>query len=100
VSIPLPRCGRNEWAGVPALRFETDDPACQSRQHSVVRLGVVKGEYHWHQHTTEDQFFYVAEGRLIIDLDGESGRSVELKPKQGFVVPKGGMHIIAIDRAN
>jgi len=59
---------------------------------SVVRLGVVKGEYHWHQHTTEDEFFYVVEGCLVIDLHGEGGRSVALKPKQGFVVPKGVMH--------
>ena len=59
---------------------------------SVVRLGVVKGEYHWHQHEAEDEFFYVVEGRLIIDLDGEGGRSVELIPKQGFVVPKGVVH--------
>jgi mannose-6-phosphate isomerase-like protein (cupin superfamily) len=59
---------------------------------SVVRLGVVKGEYHWHQHEAEDEFFYVVEGRLIIDLDGEGGRSIELAPKQGFVVPKGVVH--------
>jgi mannose-6-phosphate isomerase-like protein (cupin superfamily) len=59
---------------------------------SVVRLGVVKGEYHWHQHETEDEFFYVVEGRLIIDLDGDGGRSVELTPRQGFVVPKGLVH--------
>ena len=59
---------------------------------SVVRLGVVKGEYHWHKHDTEDEFFYVVEGRLIIDLDGEEGRSLELEPKQGFVVPKGVVH--------
>lgn len=59
---------------------------------SVVRLGVVKGEYHWHQHETEDEFFYVVEGCLIIDLDGDGGRSVELAPKQGFVVPKGVVH--------
>jgi len=59
---------------------------------SVVRLGVVKGEYHWHQHEQEDEFFYVVEGRLIIDLDGEGGRTVELTPRQGFVVPKGVVH--------
>ena len=59
---------------------------------AVVRLGVVKGEYHWHKHDTEDEFFYVVEGRLIIDLDGEGGRSLELEPKQGFVVPKGVVH--------
>ena len=59
---------------------------------SVVRLGVVKGEYHWHKHDDLDEFFYVVEGRLLIDLDGERGRSVSLGPKQGFVVPKGVVH--------
>jgi mannose-6-phosphate isomerase-like protein (cupin superfamily) len=56
---------------------------------SVVRLGVVKGEYHWHKHDNDDEFFYVIDGRLFIDLDG---RTVELSPRQGFVVPKGTMH--------
>src|ERR1700743_181174 len=53
---------------------------------SVVRLGVVEGEYHWHKHDTDDEFFYVVEGRLLIDLED---RTVELEPRQGFVVPKG-----------
>ena len=35
---------------------------------SVVRLGVVQGNYHWHNHQQEDEFFYVVEGRLLIDL--------------------------------
>jgi mannose-6-phosphate isomerase-like protein (cupin superfamily) len=56
---------------------------------SVVRLGVVRGEYHWHRHDDEDEFFYVVEGRLLIDLEG---RTVELAPRQGFVVPKGVVH--------
>ena len=56
---------------------------------SVVRLGVVEGEYHWHKHTDDDEFFYVVEGRLLIDLEG---RTVELGPRQGFVVPKGTVH--------
>jgi len=56
---------------------------------SVVRLGVVQGEYHWHQHETEDEFFYVVEGRFLIDLEG---RTVELGPRQGCVVPKGVRH--------
>jgi mannose-6-phosphate isomerase-like protein (cupin superfamily) len=55
----------------------------------VVRLGVVEGEYHWHQHTQDDEFFYVVEGKLLIDLEGHA---VELLPRQGFVVPKGTMH--------
>jgi mannose-6-phosphate isomerase-like protein (cupin superfamily) len=57
--------------------------------HSVVRLGVVEGEYHWHKHDNDDEFFYVVEGKFIIDLED---RSVELAPRQGFVVPKGVLH--------
>src|SRR4051812_42432512 len=26
---------------------------------SVVRIGIVEGEYHWHKHDTEDEFFFV-----------------------------------------
>src|SRR5947208_12895568 len=56
---------------------------------SVVRLGVMQGEYHWHKHDQEDEFFYVVEGRFLIDLEG---RTVELTPRQGLVVPKGVVH--------
>src|SRR5262244_2153113 len=42
---------------------------------AVVRLGVLEGEYHWHKHDNEDEFFYVVDGRFLIDLEG---RSVEL----------------------
>ena len=56
---------------------------------SVVRLGIVQGEYHWHHHTDEDEFFYVVEGRFLIDLED---RTVELLPRQGFVVPRGVRH--------
>ena len=56
---------------------------------SVVRLGVLHGEFHWHKHDNEDEFFYVVEGRFLIDLEG---RSVELSPGQGFLVPRGVLH--------
>lgn len=56
---------------------------------SVVRMAVIEGEYHWHQHTDDDEFFYVVEGKLVIDLEG---RTVELGPRQGFVVPRATMH--------
>jgi mannose-6-phosphate isomerase-like protein (cupin superfamily) len=56
---------------------------------SVVRMGVVQGEYHWHKHDTEDEFFYVIEGRFLIDLED---RTVDLGPRQGFVVPRGVRH--------
>lgn len=56
---------------------------------SVVRLGVFLGEYHWHKHEEDDEFFYVIEGQLLIDLEG---RTVSLNARQGFVVPKTVMH--------
>jgi mannose-6-phosphate isomerase-like protein (cupin superfamily) len=56
---------------------------------SVVRLGVVQGEYHWHKHDADDEFFYIVEGRLFIDLED---RTLELGPRQGTVIPKGVMH--------
>ncbi len=55
----------------------------------VVRMGVLHGEFHWHKHDKEDEFFYVVEGRFLIDLEG---RSVELLPGQGFMVPHGVLH--------
>src|SRR5712671_4938188 len=63
---------------------------------SVVRLGVMQGEYHWHKHDNDDEFFYVVDGRFLIDLepaaDDTPGRVIELTPRQGFVVPKGVVH--------
>lgn len=56
---------------------------------SVVRLGVVEGEYHWHHHEREDEFFYVVSGRFLIDLEE---RTVELAAGQAVVIPKGVRH--------
>ena len=56
---------------------------------SVVRLGVVQGEYHWHKHDNDDEFFYVISGQFLIDLED---RTVELNAQQGVVIPKGVMH--------
>ena len=56
---------------------------------SVVRVGVVQGEYHWHKHTDDDEFFFVVSGTLFVDLED---RTFELKPGQGVVVPKNVVH--------
>ena len=56
---------------------------------SVIRLGVVQGEYHWHKHDKDDEFFFVLDGHFIIDLED---RSIDLKAQEGFVVPKGVVH--------
>ena len=76
---PLVAAVRDQWYNQTLVRVND----------SVVRIGVIQGEYHWHHHDADDEFFYVVEGRFWIDLEG---RSVELGPKQGFVVPKGVRH--------
>ena len=55
----------------------------------VVRLGVVQGEFHWHHHDKEDEFFFVVSGKLFIDLED---KTIELAPNQGFIVPHGVKH--------
>jgi len=82
-----------EVVDVPALVHANTHPwynqtLCKVND-SVVRLGVVQGEYHWHKHDGEDEFFYVVSGGLLIDLED---RTVVLQPGQGFVVAKGVRH--------
>jgi len=84
---PLVSAVRDQWYNQTLARVND----------SVVRLGVMQGEYHWHLHDEDDEFFYVVDGRFLIDLepaaDGTTpGRVVELIPRQGFVVPKGVIH--------
>jgi len=60
---------------------------------SVVRMAAIEGEYHWHQHDDDDEFFYVVDGELLIDVrDGLKDRTVSLHPGQGIVVPKTVVH--------
>lgn len=56
---------------------------------SVVRLGIVEGEYHWHKHDNDDEFFFVLQGQLLIDLQDQT---IELNPNQGLTITKGVMH--------
>jgi mannose-6-phosphate isomerase-like protein (cupin superfamily) len=56
---------------------------------SVVRMGVFEGEYHWHKHEDDDEFFFTLEGSFLIDLED---RTVELRAGQGFVVPRKVVH--------
>ncbi|MFL5614014.1 MAG: cupin domain-containing protein [Gemmatimonadaceae bacterium] len=84
---PLIAGVRDEWWNQTLVRVND----------SIVRMGVMQGEYHWHHHDVDDEFFYVVEGRFLIDLEpGEDGvtpgRVIELRPREGFVVPKGVVH--------
>jgi mannose-6-phosphate isomerase-like protein (cupin superfamily) len=88
-----PRFGALELIDVPVIARAVTDPwynatLCQVND-AVIRLGVVKGEYHWHHHDAEDEFFYVVDGELIIELED---RRVSLRPGQALTVPKGLRH--------
>jgi hypothetical protein len=85
--------GHLELIDVPSLAAAVEDQwfnqtLCQVND-SVIRLGVMQGEFHWHKHEEEDEFFFVLEGRFLIDLEE---RTITLEPHQGFTVPKGVMH--------
>src|SRR5258708_6531114 len=56
---------------------------------SVIRIGIVEGEYHWHKHDNDDEFFYVLEGQLFVDLEDHT---IELNPNQGVTISKGITH--------
>jgi len=56
---------------------------------SVVRIGIVEGEYHWHKHDRDDEFFFVLQGRLFIDLENQT---IELGPMEGLTITKGVLH--------
>jgi mannose-6-phosphate isomerase-like protein (cupin superfamily) len=57
---------------------------------AVVRLGVIEGDFHWHKHDEEDEFFLVLEGELVIELEGAD--TARLGPHQGYTVPRGVTH--------
>jgi mannose-6-phosphate isomerase-like protein (cupin superfamily) len=57
---------------------------------SVVRLGVIEGEFHWHKHDDTDEFFLVLDGQLLLDF--EDRETVTLEPQQGITVPRGVVH--------
>jgi mannose-6-phosphate isomerase-like protein (cupin superfamily) len=85
--------GHLEVVDIPALvaacRKKWFNQTLVQVNDSVVRLGIVKGRFHWHKHDREDEFFFVLQGRLLIDL---RNRTIVLNPGQGVVVPKNVTH--------
>src|ERR1700745_4322377 len=74
---------------VEAVRDQWYNQTLCKVNDSVVRLGVMQGEYHWHKHDRDDEFFFVLDGHFIIDLED---RSIDLQQREGFVVPRGVVH--------
>jgi mannose-6-phosphate isomerase-like protein (cupin superfamily) len=57
----------------------------------LVRLGVMQGgEFHWHKHDEQDEFFYLLQGEFHIELQDHD--TVVLRPHQAFSVPAGMLH--------
>jgi mannose-6-phosphate isomerase-like protein (cupin superfamily) len=88
-----PKFSHLELIDLPALIEACEDEwynqtLCAVNE-SVVRLGILRGEFHWHKHDDEDEFFFVLDGQLLIDLEGES---VSLERHQGYTIPKGVVH--------
>ncbi len=79
----------DEKALADACTYERFSRTLCQVNDSVVRLGVLRGEIQWHKHDNDDEFFYVVEGELLVDLPNGT---VELTPRKGMVVPKGVMH--------
>jgi len=84
---PLELIDLNALAGTVTHKW-FNQTLCQVNG-SVVRVGIIEGEYHWHKHDADDEFFYVVDGQLLIDLES---RVVTLSPGQGMVIPKGVVH--------
>jgi mannose-6-phosphate isomerase-like protein (cupin superfamily) len=85
--------GQSQIIDLPRLVEECkvqwyNDDLCQVNDCKV-RYGIFLGEFHWHKHDLEDEFFYVVSGKLLLDLEGET---LELTPGQGYCVPIGVMH--------
>ncbi|UCE19167.1 MAG: cupin domain-containing protein [Gemmatimonadota bacterium] len=85
--------GYSELIDVPSIvtscREEWFNQTLCQVNDCVVRLGIVRGEFHWHKHEQTDEFFFVLKGRLVLDVEGDT---VELNPHQGYTVPKGVEH--------
>lgn len=85
---PLERIDEKALADACTFKWY-NQTLCKVNGSVVRRLGVIEGEYHRHKHDEDDEFFLVVEGQLLIDLEG---RTIELSPRQGLVVPEGVMH--------
>jgi mannose-6-phosphate isomerase-like protein (cupin superfamily) len=57
---------------------------------AVVRLGVIDGDFHWHKHVDQDEFFLVLDGELLVDVEGSG--TITLGRHQACSVPRGVLH--------
>jgi mannose-6-phosphate isomerase-like protein (cupin superfamily) len=86
--------GQSALIDIPAEVAATSDEwvneTLTTVNDAVVRLGIVKGEFHWHRHEEEDEFFLVLDGKLYLDITDED--TVVLDRHQAYTVPRGVLH--------
>lgn len=97
---PMPYEIRNDVKFGPLERFDVGAEAAAHApwfnqtltqvDDAVVRLGVIEGDFHWHKHDHEDEFFLVLDGHLDIEIEGRA--PISLGPQQAVTIPKGVMH--------
>ncbi len=71
---------KNPWSPIEVARVN----------EQVVRMALVKGEFHWHKHTNEDELFYAYKGSIIIQLKDQP--DITLHEGEMVVIPKGVEH--------
>lgn len=55
-----------------------------------VKVAKIDGEFIWHAHPNSDELFFLLEGKLTIELEGQD--DVVMQVGDTFVVPKGIRH--------
>ncbi|MBI2549774.1 cupin domain-containing protein [Candidatus Woesearchaeota archaeon] len=56
----------------------------------AVRLALFRGEYHWHNHSNEDELIFVYKGKIVVQFKDRP--NVELTAGELTVIPKGVEH--------
>jgi mannose-6-phosphate isomerase-like protein (cupin superfamily) len=81
---------RIDVAGVAAAQTPWWNRSLTEVNDALVRLAVMEGDFHWHAHEAEDEFFLVLEGELVIEVEGAD--AVRLEPGQGVTIPRRTRH--------
>jgi quercetin dioxygenase-like cupin family protein len=55
-----------------------------------VKVAKLQGEFVWHKHDDEDEFFQVLKGSMRIQIEGQP--DVDLSPGDFCVIPRGTLH--------
>src|SRR5260370_28333981 len=72
-------------AEASAIEWQYPNIVLNQMNNSCLRLGVIQGEYPWHDHPGSDELFVVLEGCLFLDLP--DGRELRFQPRQTITIP-------------